>query len=534
MSGPPLTVWLWLAALTPVALLFGLVASGKVRAQAAAAIVLIVTLVIGATVFRAGVRTEAIAVAKGLWLGLWILFVVWPALLLYRVASVAGLQRIGRIFASVLPRRRENLLIVSWLFPGFIQGVAGFGTPIAVAAPLLVAMGWSKTRAVLYPLVGYHWAVTFGSMGSSFYMASLTAQLGREGQLQFALMASGLLGLNCLLAGAIVLLLDGGLPALREGGRLVIVVGVPMALTLMATATIVPAVATLAAGTVGFVVLMVVVTLTRRRAHDSEAGASPGAGGLVGDPHNDDERSATPLQLLAPYGYLLATALPVFLIPASRDWVRENVVLAPDFPSTVTGWGWVIEPVEDYTPLAVLGHPGFYILLAAVLGYLTYRAVGLWDTDTRVLLRRWARSLPQASISILLLAAVATVLITTGMVSILARGLTDVTGRAYPLLAPWVGALGSFMTGSTTTSNALFAALQRDVADLLGLAPAILLAAQTVGGNVGNAVAPVVILVGVTAIEAEDELSVVMRRALVPAGALLVVVSSVTMVLALT
>lgn len=175
------------------------------------------TLFVGGTAFRAGPETLLMAIGKGVWLGVWILLVVWPALLLYRIATVAGMERIGAIFSSVLPHRRENLLIVAWLFPAFIQGVAGFGTPIAVAAPLLTAIGWSKTRVVLYPLIGYHWAVTFGSMGSSFYMASLTAHLDAQGEYAFALLASGLLAVNCLLAGAAVLTLDGGFAGLREG-----------------------------------------------------------------------------------------------------------------------------------------------------------------------------------------------------------------------------------------------------------------------------------------------------------------------------
>lgn len=107
---------------------------------------------------------------EGAWLGVWILCVVWPALLLYRLADAAGLERIGGVFTTLLPQRRETLLLVAWILPAFVQGVAGFGTPIAVVAPLLVAMGWSGTRAVASALIGYQWSVTFGSMGSSFYI----------------------------------------------------------------------------------------------------------------------------------------------------------------------------------------------------------------------------------------------------------------------------------------------------------------------------------------------------------------------------
>ncbi len=178
----------------------------------------------------------------------------------------------------------------------------------------------------------------------------------------------------------------------------------------------------------------------------------------------------------------------------------------------------------------MFGHPGFYILLACGLGYLTYRFTGLWDPgQTRVMVRGWLRSLPQASLSILLLACVATILVDTGMVNVLARGAADVTGSAFPLLSPLVGGMGSFITGSTTSSNALFSALQRDVAELVGLPPHVLLAAQTAGGNVGNALAPVVVLIGLTAVDAVEEAAVVFRACLVPAAVLFSVVITGTL-----
>lgn len=84
------------------------------------------------------------------------------------------------------------------------------------------------------------------------------------------------------------------------------------------------------------------------------------------------------------------------------------------------------------------------------------------------------------------------------------------------------------MTGSTTNSNALFAGLQEDVAGVLGMDAAVLVAAQTAGGNVGNAVAPVVVLIGLTAVGRQDALPAVLRRLLVPAGVLLAVVAVLT------
>jgi lactate permease len=476
---------------------------------------------VGATVFRAPADVLLVGIGKGLWLGTWILAVIWPALLLYRLASGAGLERIGAIFSTVLPNRRENLLVVAWIFPSFIQGVAGFGTPIAVAAPLLLAMGWPRARAVLYPLVGYHWAVTFGSMGSSFYMASLTANLGIEDQARFAIVASSLLAVNCLVAGALVLLLDGGLAGLREGWRTLLLAGIPMAGTLVVTASAVPAVASLAAGTAGIMAVTLKAAYHQRRATRRVPSVVAAPGQVVPEAVEPPAREVHTPRLLSPYIYLLVTALPVFLWPTSRDWVSRVGRFAPSFPGTETGMGWTNPPVAEFTPLSPFGHPGFYILLACVLGYLTYLHGGLWERgQTRAMVARWVRSLPQASISVLLLACVATLLVDAGIISILARGIADAAGGAYPVIAPLVGAMGSFVTGSTTSSNALFAALQRDVALLIDVPPHLLVAAQTVGGNVGNALAPVVILIGATAVDAPQETGPILRATLLPAAVL--------------
>jgi lactate permease len=521
MNGPPLEAGFGLAAAAPVVLLLALVLWGRWGALIPAAASLLLGVCLALTVFQADLLVVSVALGKGFWLALWILLVVWPALLLFRIASVGGLDRLGEFFTSILPRRRENLLIVAWLFPSFIQGVAGFGTPIAMSAPLLVAMGWGPVRAVAYPLIGYHWSVTFGSMGSSFYMASLTARLDSGERIELAVTAGLFLAANCLVAGALVLLLDGGWQGLREGWRVLLTVGVPMAATLVGVAALVPAVATLAAGAAGFLVVLALNAVHRRRSPSPGASSAPDSGRGAG---------ASPLVLLMPYLYLLVVALPVYLIPASRAWVHEHVVIAPDFPATATRLGWRNGPAGDYSPLAVLAHPGSYIALACLLGYLTFRRRGLWcGTAVHGIGVSWLRALPKASYSIVILGCLAMLLVDAGMVSVLARGSADLVGDAYPALAPSLGALGSFMTGSTTSSNALLSSFQAGVADLVGVDRVLLVAAQTAGGNVGNSLAPVVVLVGVGAVGAADAFSRVVRMCLLPAAVLLLFVSALTM-----
>jgi len=492
---------------SPIGLLLVLVLRGHRTARAATWVVVWVTAV-GLAIFGATPGVLLVGVGKGLWLGTWILIVIWPALLLYRLAARGGIESIGGWLARKLPRRGETLLLIAWIFPSFVQGVAGFGTPIAIAAPLLVAMGWSPIKAVALPLIGYHWSVTFGSMGASFFMASLVGGLDVAGQSSLGFRAGALLAIQCLAAGTMVLLVDGGLRSLRSGSRLLVAAGIPMALGLVIVASNAPAVASLSAGALG---LIVVVLLAGSGGRDEVAPDDAGDGELPEDGIGAVTTSRV-TRILSPYAILLLAALPISLIPALRGWSRGLGQIAPSFPATTTGTGWSNPAVAAYSPILPLGHPGAFLTSAVILGAIVYRMSGIWTPGMgRPMVRDWARSLPAASAPVLLLGCVATLMSDLGMISLLAENVAQAAGSAYPLVAPLVGGMGSFITGSTTASNALFAGLQSDVALRLGLEPFELLAAQTVGGNVGNAISPVILLVGATAVGAQARTGEILR-----------------------
>jgi lactate permease len=183
--------------------------------------------------------------------------------------------------------------------------------------------------------------------------------------------------------------------------------------------------------------------------------------------------------------------LVVFLPPELRSWAKGNLLLGPSFPSTRTGQGTFNPAVHAYNPIALMGHPGTFQLLACAASAVVWHVAGVWQRASWSPIWRGAlRQAWKSSPSVVLLASVAGVLVDSGMVRTVARGAAAATGHAYPAMAPVVGALGSFITGSTTSSNALFSALQRDVALLIGDRPADLLAGQLAGGNIGNSLAP--------------------------------------------
>lgn len=515
----------WLLAVLPVLLLLGLVLWGRLSNRLSAVVTVAAAVLVASVAFGAGPDVVAVGFGKGAWVGIWILYVIWPALLMHNLSSRIGMADLGRSLEQVLPRRTENVLLLAWVLPSFLQGVSGFGTPIAICAPLLVAIGVDVTRAVALPLVGYHWAVGFGSMGSSFYMGSLTARLSGEETRELAGSLAVVLGVNLLLAGVLVALMSGGWHGLREGWRLLVTVGPAMALVQVVVVRLEPAIGALCAGSAGLLVVLCWRLVQNRRRRMPEASDDPTA--------SEGSARDRAWGAVVPYAVLAVLALVVLVPPALRAFVKGNALLGPDFPATRTGEGFATEAVRTYNPIALLGHPGTLLLAACLVSFVVWRVSGAWRPGTmREVRGPWLRQSWKSTPTTVLLASVAGVLVDSGMVRTVAIGAAGAAGQAYPGVAPFVGALGSFITGSTTSSNALFSALQHDVARIIGDRPADLLAAQTAGGNVGNSLAPVVILLGVTAV-GSTSVSAVLRHTVWPAMALLVAVLTTTSVLVL-
>ena len=131
--------------------------------------------------FGAGLELLAYAHVKALLLSVDVLLIIWAAFLLYRVADEAGaIRTIGQALPHLTNDIGMQALIIGWVFATFLQGVGGFGVPVAVIAPLLVGLGFSPLAAVVIPSIGHGWAVTFGSLGSSFQ--ALIAATGVPGE----------------------------------------------------------------------------------------------------------------------------------------------------------------------------------------------------------------------------------------------------------------------------------------------------------------------------------------------------------------
>ena len=138
----PVTGGLWIAAVLPMAVLLVLMAVCRWGAIKAAPLGMALAAVMGAVVFRADGQLLLLEGAKGVWSALSVLAVIFPAILLYEISSSAGVFRAFQIgMKKLIPNELLQILMMAWVFPSFLQGISGFGVPVAEGAPLLMGIG---------------------------------------------------------------------------------------------------------------------------------------------------------------------------------------------------------------------------------------------------------------------------------------------------------------------------------------------------------------------------------------------------------
>ena len=174
----PVDVLHWLLASLPILVLAFLLVQLRWTGQQAGSAGIFVAAAVAYFFFRTPLETLAVAGAKGVWDALFILIVIWPALLLHEVTNQAGGYEALR--QGITRMSRNELFIVvalGWVFASFLQGVAGFGTPIAIVAPLLVAVGVRPVYAVAIPIIAHIWAKFFGTLGTGWFATLQVVEL---------------------------------------------------------------------------------------------------------------------------------------------------------------------------------------------------------------------------------------------------------------------------------------------------------------------------------------------------------------------
>jgi len=415
--------------------------------------------------------------AKGLFLSFFVLAILWPALFLYNVIDqVGGIRAIAGGLERATGERGMLLILLAWAFSCVLEGLAGFGLPIAVVAPMLVALGVGPVTAVAAVAVGHAWTVTFGDVGVIFQTLVSLVNMDAASLAPYSALLLGFSGVICGLAAAFLL-------GQKRLWFPVLMIGLVMSAVqyLLAVTSLMP-LAALGAGLAGIAAGILWARLTRRKKEPPAAWQLECSrrGLLCG---------------LGAYGVLIALVSLLALVQPVNTALR-SVVWQAQFPQVATQIGFVT-PAAGSTALRPLLHPGTSILLVASAAYLFFRNKGYnHPGDWKSALAATWRSAAPASLGVISMVGLSSAMDHCGMTLLLAQGLSALMGAAYPVISPLIGILGAFATGSNNNSNVLFAMLQKNAAFLLGLDPRVLIAAQTTGGALGSMLAPAKLVVG--------------------------------------
>lgn len=501
----------FLLAFLPIVLILALMVGFRWGASRAGAAGYLSALVIAAVFFGAGPELLAVAHGKALFLTIDVLMIIWAAFLLFRVADEAGaIKTIGEALPHLTADQGMQALIIGWVFASFLQGVGGFGVPVAVIAPLLGGLGFTPLSAVVIPSIGHSWAVTFGSLGSSFNAMMAATGLGWP---QLASPAALFLGIAGIGVGLLVAHAAGGWQALKRLLLPSLLLGLVMGAVLYLAAT--SGLWNIGSFLAGLAGLLVAYPLARR---------------YRGQMEDNGELDLRSLGIaISGYAVLIAITLSIQLIPAVRNFL-DGVKIEMQFPAVQTLAGYAT-PAESGRSIPLFRHAGAILLYASLVAYFVYRRAGWYPSGVaKAIIGGTVRRVMSSSVGIASMVAMAVVMQHAGMTETLARGLSEGVGRAFPLVSPWIGALGAFMTGSNTNSNVVFARLQMRTAELLGFSVALILAAQTSGGALGSVIAPTKIVVGASTGGMAGREGEVMRKMSVYTGILIALISVLTVI----
>ena len=483
--------WTAAAAAAPIALIVALMLGLRWSAARAGAVGLLLAWLLAVAVFDfaapvAGVGAAARhlgVLAESAFLTVGILWILLPALALHEHQQRCGaLDALRAGLARVSHQRPVQVVLLGWCLGLFFEGAAGFGTPIALVAPLLVGLGVPPLTAVVLALLGHAAGVSFGALGTPVLaQAGLTGVPALDIAWRSALLHAVLGGVLMLffmrtLATAGIGRLGPGLATLAAAGFLLPSLGLAWWLG--------PELATLGAALLS--AAGVVAWLRWREPQPQphlQSAAAPGLG-----------------RALWPYAALVLAVLATRGLPPLASALGE-VVLQWELFGRYSGR---LEP---------LTHPGTLLFLALLVGA---RLQGVPWRSLGEPLALAVKRLGPVAVALLTMLCLSRLLLDAGMVQALQVAAVAGLGQGWPLVAPALGALGSFVTGSATASNVLFSTLQAQTAQALGLSAAWLLAAQGLGAAIGNIVCPHNIVAGAATVGLAGRESDILRRTLLP------------------
>ncbi|CCI85491.1 glycolate permease GlcA [Lactobacillus pasteurii DSM 23907 = CRBIP 24.76] len=494
-------------ALIPIVWLIVSLGVLKMAAPKATTIGLALTIIISIFGFKLSPLDTFSGALEGALMGLFpIIYVIIAALFTYNVTTKSGaMNKIQDMLSAITTDKRILTLIIAWGFGGFLEAIAGFGTAVAIPAGIMISFGVDPIKASVVCLIANTTPTAFGAIGLP--VITLGQVTGLNLNHLSVVVTLQLLLLIVLIPFVLVAVVDKGIKSIKGVFLITLMSGLAFALPQIFVAKFVGPELPAIVGSILSIAVTVAIAKTRK--------ADPSAEKIDVPHHSTSEllKACAPFILVFVF-VLLASSL----VPPINHALNAASIKFPVY----TGKG------AGLFNLNLLASPGTLIIVATFIGGLIQ---GLGAGELFGILGKTIAGIWKTAITVCAIVALAKVMGYSQMTASLADTLVKIMGPVYPLVAPIIGALGTFITGSDTSANVLFGGLQLSAAHSLGVNEYWLVANNMVGATAGKMISPQSIAVASAAIGQEGSEGEILKQALKWCALYLVVICVVLFVL---
>ena len=503
--------WSSLVAAIPLLLLFVLLGVMRVTAWVASLISLAVAIAVAVLVYGMPIGQTLLAGTEGAAFGFFpILWIVINAIWVYQQTVETGhFDVLRRSFSRVSDDQRIQAVLIAFSFGALLEALAGFGTPVAVTSVMLMALGFKPMKAAVLALVANTAPVAFGAMATPILTLAKVTELPAD---TLGAMVGRQTPILAVFVPLILVVIVDGWRAVRETWLPALVCGVVFGVSQFATSNFlsVPLADVVAALLSAAAVVLLVRVWKPRQTYTEPAVV---AGGAADEPtpefaqrvtHPDSQSDV--VKAYAPYAIIIAVFVVCQISVVKKlldkatvkfQWPGLDVVSPSGKPVTLT----------EFT-LNLLTTPGTQMLIAGILTAIVLklspaRALKAYGTTLHQL--RWA------ILTVMAVLALAFVMNLSGQTITLGTWMAA-AGGAFALLSPILGWLGVAVTGSDTSANSLFGALQVTAANQAGLSDVLMAASNSSGGVLGKMISPQNLAIAAAAVGMNGKEGDIFRR----------------------
>jgi lactate permease len=494
----------FLVALLPIVTVLALLGLFKRPAWLAALAGLVVAFLVAVTVWGMPVQLALASACNGAIFALWpVMWIVINALLLYNIAVASGRFDAFRdwVIARLPNDRRVILIVIGFCFGALLEGIAGFGAPVAITASLLILVGFAELDALVFVLIFNTTPVAFGALGAPVTVlaavtglpaAALGAMIGRQ------------LPLMAMMLPFYVMALYGGWRSVRTLWPVLLVAGVSFGTAQFLASNYLDYTLTDVLAALGSLIITVLFLQVWRPAAAAEYS-------IVRSPLDTSKSSLPPVAAWQGWIPWLIVSATVILWSSFKIAAKGQInVPWPGLDKAIAITLYHDKPYAAVWAFQPLG-TGTAILLAALITAVLVRlpAAELMRCAIRTIQQIWL-----AVVTVMLVVALAYVMNYSGLAYTLGLAVAS-SGAAFILFSPFLGWMAVFLSGSDTSGNALFGNLQVVAARQLNLNPLLFAATNSSGGVLGKMISPQNIATGVSVTSLKGREGAVLARTFV-------------------